>query len=210
MNFKLPPGVDLRRCEQDYGPATKILPALRDFAGQDVGLLFCDDDGRYPEGWLAGFRTAEGRFPNKAIACFGRHLRDLRGQPRPHNRKGRCVHLKPADLLPGQISVAAAGHVDTLLGRAGALVKPRFFTDAVFDIPPVLWAVDDIWLSGQLELAGIGIWVPRTIPWPPLLRTAARTAALQTAVIEDHDRDAANTACVQYFRQTYGIWLPPA
>lgn len=207
---QVPKGVDLRRCDEDYGPGTKILPALRDFAGQELDLLFCDDDGRYPKDWHAGFKTAAALRPNKAIACIGRHLPGLVQRPRPATRMPRCEHLPEGGIRPGRPAVAREGHVDRLQGRAGVLVKPRFFTPEVLHPPPVLWAVDDVWLSGHLEVSDIGIWVPRTIPWPPLLHEAAKTEALLTSVIEDHDREAANAACVRYFRRTYGIWKPPA
>lgn len=205
----VPPGVEVRRCDEDFGPGTKILPALAEFAGQEVDLLFCDDDVRYPKGWHAGFKTAAARHPDKAITCIGRHLPALIGRQRPPNRMPRGELLAAEAIRPGRPPVARAGHVDRLQGRAGVLVKPRFFFDAVQNPPPVLWTVDDIWLSGHLEVANVGIWVPKTIPFPPLMRQAANTEALLTSIIEDHGRVAANAACVRYFRQTYGIWKPP-
>ncbi len=37
---EVPEGVEIRLVEEDYGPATKLLPALKEFAGQDVDILF--------------------------------------------------------------------------------------------------------------------------------------------------------------------------
>ena len=52
---KVPANIEIRRCDHDYGPATKILPAAGDFKDQGVQLLFCDDDHIYPEGWAEKF-----------------------------------------------------------------------------------------------------------------------------------------------------------
>ena len=45
---EVPEGVEVRMVDEDYGPATKLLPALEDFAEEDVEILFCDDDQIYP------------------------------------------------------------------------------------------------------------------------------------------------------------------
>ena len=36
----LPHGCDIIYCDQDYGPATKILPALQEYKDQDVSLIY--------------------------------------------------------------------------------------------------------------------------------------------------------------------------
>ena len=52
---EVPPGVRIIRTPQDFGPATKILPAARAYRGQEVELLYADDDQCYQPGWAAGF-----------------------------------------------------------------------------------------------------------------------------------------------------------
>jgi hypothetical protein len=52
---------------------------------------------------------------------------------------------------------------------------------AAFDIPDLLWTVDDIWLSGQLAVNGVPI-----------------------RKITDHEQ--ANRACIRHFQREYGIW----
>ena len=47
--------------------------------------------------------------------------------------------------------VRKAGFADILQGLGGVVVRPDFFDDEAFDIPDILWAVDDVWLSGMLE-----------------------------------------------------------
>jgi hypothetical protein len=70
-----------------------------------------------------------------------------------------------------------------------------------------MWAVDDIWLSGQMARRGIPVW----------LHSSRRRLfvdlpgqhddhALYRQTIEGADRDAANRACVLWMRENYGIW----
>jgi hypothetical protein len=48
---RLPKGVNLRVVDEDLGPATKILPACREYQAQDVFILSYDDDKIYDRGW---------------------------------------------------------------------------------------------------------------------------------------------------------------
>jgi hypothetical protein len=57
--------------------------------------------------------------------------------------------------------VREAGYVDILQGLGGAVVRPEFFDDAAYDIPEVIWAVDDVWLSGILAKNGVPICLPK-------------------------------------------------
>lgn len=207
----LPPGVTLRRCDTDHGPGTKILPALQAWRGQDVELLFCDDDHIYPPGWLAAFLAARHDHPDDCIAGSGDLLEGVAPRRRPamRPRSWQQVHRAAREGRPGQTLVARSGYADRLAGWAGAMVRPDFFTGTVFDIPPVLWAVDDPWLSGDLERNGVAIWAPADIP-RALRSEAAPVEALMWSEIEDHDRLAADAACVAYYRQVAGIWPPPS
>ena len=39
--------MDIRIAEQDLGPATKFLPAVEEYAQEDVAVIFCDNDKIY-------------------------------------------------------------------------------------------------------------------------------------------------------------------
>lgn len=54
--------------EIDYGPATKILPAVQDYRDQDVMLLFCDDDKLYDLDWASRF-VAAANAPPQLLHC---------------------------------------------------------------------------------------------------------------------------------------------
>jgi hypothetical protein len=86
------------------------------------------------------------------------------------------------------------------------MVRPEFLDDLVYEIPPVLWTVDDVWISGHLTRRGVPIWADRRLNRVSMIRAQSAAAPLYKATIEGADRAAANLACVQYMQQAYGIW----
>ena len=99
-----------------------------------------------------------------------------------------------------------AGFVDVAEGYGGVAVRPDYFDAAVMGIPPVLWSVDDIWLSGHLERRGIGIWTEPGLDRARLVQQASATQPLYAALAEGKGRRDANRLCIDYFRERYGIW----
>lgn len=216
---KLPDGVELRLVDEDFGPATKVLPACRAYAGQDVQILFCDDDIIYEPEWAQRFVDAAKDKPDCCIIEQGNLLNgtgysDYDWQsprlPKPGQRvKGFSYRARRALSLgrwkPSK--VVTPGYVDILEGWGGVMVRPEFFSDRAYDIPDILWTVDDVWLSGNLELDGIGIWQHAYAKFPPKPNSdEVKEAALRLLVYKGHDRVQTNLACIDYFRDTYGIW----
>lgn len=214
---EVPEGVTIRWADEDMGPATKILPAVRAYRGEDVNLIFCDDDKVYDRGWAARLLDAAARHPGCCIVEEGGDIRhnsthDWSGPDQP--RAGRIVkdfgyRLRRA-LTLGQWKPRknqSSGYVDILEGWGGVLVRPEFFTEAAFDIAPALWMIDDIWLSGQLALNGVTIWLTST----PGTRALANSdevawAALRKQEVAGQDRIALNQAGIDHFRDAHGIW----
>ena len=212
-----PAGVSIRRVAVDYGPATKVLPAIREFSGQDVDILFCDDDRNFDPGWIRRFRELRSSKPGICLAEAGKDLSDLNGLTRDSARLPR-VRIKKKNWKDRVKSILrvrnrrtslflSSGYCDVFLGTRGVLVRPEFFTDAVFDIPDVLWTVDDYWLSGHLERNGVPIWVNASAPFIRE-REIARVSSLRRMIYGGHGRREANDACIRYHRENYGIWLP--
>lgn len=213
----VPAGVKICLVDDDLGPATKVLPAVREYQGQDVAILFGDDDKVYDRDWAQRFMDASGQHPGCCIVEEGGDVCDysnhaFRGdrQPRSGRRAKdltyRLKRLVSLGLWKPRKNVGS-GYVDMLEGWGGVLVRPEFFTDAAFVIPDILWMVDDIWLSGQLALNGVPIWLNAE----DARRTKGSTnevkeASLRKLVHEGHGRTEANQACVDYFRKTHGIW----
>lgn len=224
---EVPEGVEIRRVPEDIGPATKVLFAAQEFRGQDVDLLLCDDDRRYKPHWAQAFLDARAAHPDAAIAIagfeadrYGQSSMKDRPQPRAQ-RRSRMMDLRfQAQMVweylfppverkylrePTRVLFRESGYVDCFEGFGGALVKPDFFDDSAFDIPDVVWAVDDVWLSGCLARKGVPIWA--LADQHDTQHTPAGVYdALHRATIQGADRDAANKACIAYFRDTFGVW----
>lgn len=228
---KVPKGITVIRCETDLGPASKVLFCARDLRGTDTTILFCDDDRDYPAEWAGALFSEAARYPDRAICLQGRRISTL-GFPEPDLPFGlpRAVESQrrffdayrrarirqqitglfssmPAP-KPAKLAYDVAGLVDYFCGYQGVVIRPDWFDDAAFDIPKVIWAVDDVWLSGHILRKNIPIWASAfQLGHVPLVHTKTHlTSPLVTAVIEDHARDDADRACVRYMQDTYGIW----
>ncbi len=223
----VPARVEIRRTDEDFGPATKVLPAAREFAGQDVDILFCDDDHIYAPGWAERFLALKARHPGAVIAQGGWQAGDNAGgtgiralQPRAV-RRWRITDIefqlrylwqdiragaRRRDLTgPPRRVFKRSGYVDVFEGYAGVLVRPGMFDAGFYEIPPVLWGVDDVWLSGMLTLRGHPIWLEGGI-YDPRQAASERQAPLARSVIDGADRKTANREGVLYFRERHGLW----
>lgn len=224
---QVPEGVEIRRVPDDIGPATKILYAAREFRGQDVDLLLCDDDRRYKPNWAQAFLDARAQHPDAAIAIagfeasrYGQSQMQNRPQPRAQPRSRAWDLRFQAQMVweflfppvqrkylrePTRVLFRESGYVDCFEGFGGALVKPDFFDETAFEIPDVIWAVDDVWLSGCLARKGVPIWA--LADQHDTQHTPAGVYdALHKATIQGADRDDANMACIKYFQETHGVW----
>ena len=116
-------------------------------------------------------------------------------------------HKRPRKRPPFQ-QFRRPGVVDFLEGYRGVLVKPEWFDAPFFDLKPVTWAVDDIWLSGHLARRAVPIWAlaaPTSVL--PTMTSAHFSDPLLNSVIDGHDRLEANCACVRYFQENHRVWL---
>lgn len=214
----VPAGVTIRRCDQDLGPATKILPAARKYAGRDVDLLFCDDDKVYDRRWHARIKQAHAERPDACIVEAGDDLPDIADSARAPSRLPRASRwtkkplsyriMRVLSLFTLKSSIhASSGYVDILGGHGGVMVRPDWFGPEAWDIPPVLRMVDDPWLSGQLERRGIPIWLVAGVR-RMRVSEAGQIDALSNLVALDHDRVRADIAAIDMMRDRYGIWSP--
>ncbi|WP_236016297.1 hypothetical protein [Brucella endophytica] len=182
-----------------------------------MDILFCDDDVIYDASWSRRFAALRKSMPNICLAEAGRDLFDIDISARPVDRVPRFGsnisnwRFRLSSILKHRQRRASkystSGYCDVFLGVSGVMVKPAFFSESAFEIPKVLWTVDDYWLSGHLETNKVPIWLNADAP-RRADRPSRRVAALLDMVHEDHDRRAANLACIEYYRRTYGIWPP--
>lgn len=225
----VPKGIRLVRPDEDLGPATKVLFTAQEHWGQDdLRILFCDDDRIYVPDWAASLLAEHDKRPTEVVALCGFEIAQvgLKGHAgRPTPRFAR--QLKALDLdyrwrrlkqqmttgklqtsrrqKPARRLMRRAGYADVLEGFGGVIVRPDMFDARAFDIPPVCWTVDDVWLSGWLAVQGIPIWVPHNLPEPH--RSQAHDLnPLAFSVIDGTGRAEANRNAAEYFRDTFQIW----
>ncbi|MDP1604443.1 MAG: hypothetical protein Q8M03_14400 [Legionella sp.] len=217
----VPDGVIICQIEDDLGPATKILPATRDFRNQDVQILFCDDDSIFPVGWAERLFKAQGKRKFQAVATYGRDITYGRNisevsVQRPRAKKIRIEYDLPyrtGRLLTKLFGVTSPlwrpiiypGYVDMLFGVSGVVVRPDFFDDEAFNIPDEAWPVDDIWLSAQLARKNIPIYCPWRFPCP---RSGIQSSqdALLDAEFAGLTRQESNRKAAFICQHKYGIW----
>lgn len=209
---QFPEGVTVVRVPDDCGPATKVLPTVQDYQGQDVDILFCDDDQHYEPDWAARFVEARKSQPSACIVEHGYDLPDHAGRlMRPRAvRREKDWRYRAARLASGLRKRPSRfikdGYVDIFLGYRGAMIRPDSLPRETFDIPDVLWTVDDVWLSGQLTIAGVPIWLVADNSEHPKPLAYHAIDALLDYSYKAHDRVKADATCVAYFQQNYGIW----
>ena len=227
---QVPEGVRIIRVEQDFGPATKALPAVCAYRGQDIDILYVDDDHVYARDWSQRCAEVRREHPDKALCAAGTSVELIGRAWRPDDGpQPRAVHARrnieqwqfqlrrllwilgirgpgQAALQPRWRKLRQSGHMDIAEGYAGVAIRPEFLDDAALTIPPVIWAVDDVWISGHLARRGVPIWADRRLDRAQMVLEASRAFPLYKAVLEGADRPTANLACVDYMRDTYGIW----
>ncbi|MBC2883926.1 glycosyltransferase family 2 protein [Ochrobactrum sp. CM-21-5] len=213
----VPDSISIHRTETDLGPATKILPAISEFSGSDIDILFCDDDVAYDPHWTQRFADLRKIMPNACLTEGGKDILDIDIHSRTQNLLPRAAgtsrnwRFRLASIIKHRQRRASlysrSGYCDVFLGVSGVMVRPAFFSPTVFDIPDILWTVDDYWLSGHLATNHVPIWLNADAPRRSD-RASRRVESLMAMVHEGHDRQAANQACIDYYRRTYGVWQP--
>lgn len=147
--------IQIVRCP-DWGPATKILPALLE-SDPDQRVVAVDDDRIYRSTLLEDLLSASERHPDAAVGCFGLIVpldrvdrrRGLLGRTIDGLRFRRGVSLRGSRLrrpLP----------VDILHGYGGVMVRPGFF-DLVrladlHGAPEAAWLEDDTWFAAHCRV----------------------------------------------------------
>ena len=219
---KVPKGVQLRRCDADYGPATKVLPACRDLAGMEAQILFCDDDGTFAPHWASRLFKLQAQRPREAVAAYVRSVNGyvanaVTGRNRPlawqipiawdvPYRLGRLMFKYLGMPQPWRRPFFRAGYGDIFFGVGGVVIRPEFLDEIAFDVPAEAWAVDDIWLSAQLARRGIPVYCPFRHPLPMAL-AHADASSLFDMTVNGQDRQMLNRAAAEYCRDRFKIWV---
>jgi hypothetical protein len=145
------PSITICRCD-DYGPSTKLLPALLSSApGQR--LIVVDDDRIYHPYFVEQMVKHADDHPGVAVAGSGWDApADL--TDRPSTLLATLRGLAPVPIKCTR--VGGSREVDVMQGLSGYLVEPRFFDAAALvdyrDAPPAAVLVDDVWISAHCRV----------------------------------------------------------
>jgi len=140
--------LEIVHCE-DYGPATKLIPALMELPAEQR-ILVVDDDMVYPPRMLEVMQENSDAMPDTVCAMSGWIVPDDLTD-RATTLIGNVFGRPP---VPRKCSrIRAPRRVDVFQGYSGYLVLPRFFdlaevTDYESAPPQARW-VDDVWLSAH-------------------------------------------------------------
>ncbi len=211
----LPKGCALFLQDEDLGPATKVLPTVARYRGQDVMIVYCDDDHEYDPGWLRRLVSVAQRHPEAVVAesCVSsrRWETQLRWKRKgPLYRAGRAASLgmwKPMR--------RDHHHCDVAEGLGGVLIRPHFIDAVGFDIPGPHWAVDDVWLSGICQKNGHDVLSTRgrsdlgARPVQVAGEWLHHVDALCEMTVEGQTRLQSNVDCIRYMRRRFGVFAGP-
>ena len=166
-------------CE-DIGPATKVIPTIRRHEGTDTQIVYCDDDRLYDPAWLERLVGMSRKNPE---ACIAERTLPVKSRiaARDYKQKNLSYRLRRAASLGlwRPMSTVANDSAKIIEGFAGALVRPEFFGETVYNVPEEAVLVDDVWLSANLALNKT----------PILNSHADHKGGLISRPIMDRDRD---------------------
>lgn len=190
------PRVRILRCQQDWGPATKFIPVIREELAAGRGntlIMTVDDDRTYPRDALETYLHYHAQLPDAAL-CF-------RGALIPHS----LVWFWPKIIRANQIREPKT--VAVITGTASYLVQPRFFDSALWDYtdaPKSAFYMDDIWISGCLDRRGVKKYV---VPASAMMR--AVPAQRGTMMLSDVPNGAvrSNTEVINFFRDSWTVFF---
>lgn len=152
--------ITIHRVENDFGPATKSIPAIIT-CEQDQLILVVDDDNIYPETYVEDLAEASEVVDNKIISVTGwRVPEDL--IDKPTTLWSNINMIPPTPVLGTRLKIPY--QVDIVQGYSGYLLKPKYFNiDELIDYdsaPVELRFVDDVWISAKSKVAKV-VWPVR-------------------------------------------------
>lgn len=183
--------VRIVRCERDWGPATKFIPALQEEAA-DTLVLVVDDDRVYPSDLLEAYLHFHAQLPDAALC--------IRGARMPRTFDWRDAVMTRGD------RVREPERVAVITGAGSYLVQPRFFDQSLWDYsaaPDAAFYMDDIWISGILDRRGIAKYVVPSSGWT---RETKRQRGTMTLHEVPRGRQPSNNEVIAHFRDTWSVF----
>ena len=193
---RLPP-VRVLRCPEDWGPATKFIPVVREelAVGQgDTLIMVVDDDRVYPRDALETYLHYNQQLPGAAL-CF-------RGAAMP-----RTLDWRDAKMIKGS-ELRQPEAVAVITGCGSYFIQPRFFDETLWDYsraPKGAFFMDDIWISGCLARRKVQRFA---VPGSAMMRSVRR----QRRTLSLHDvpngRQHNNNETIAFFEDAWDVFAP--
>ncbi len=188
------PRVRVLRCREDWGPATKFIPAIQDelAAGRENTLIMVvDDDRLYPRDSVETYLYYSNQLPNAAL-CF-------RGAAMPPTLDwddAKMIHAR---------DIREPRPVAVITGCGSYLVMPRFFDQSLWDYsraPSVAFYIDDIWISAWLSRGGVKRYVVPASAMMRSVRRQRRTVSLNKI----RGRQKLNNDIIAFFGDAWDVF----
>lgn len=189
------PRVRVLHCREDWGPATKFIPIVREELAAGRGntlIMVVDDDRMYPRDALETYLHYNKQLPD-AVLCF-------RGAAMPRSLDWRDTRMIRASELR-QPQPAAV-----ITGCGSYLIQPRFFDESLWDYsqaPQGAFYMDDVWISGCLARRGVKRYV---VPASAMMRSVFR----QRRTLSLHDvpdgRQYNNNETIAFFGNVWDVF----
>src|SRR6266481_387641 len=193
------PRLRILRCSQDWGPATKFIPAVQEELAAGRGntlIMVVDDDRVYPRDALESYLHYSAQLPDAAL-CF-------RGAPMPRSMDWRDAEMTYANELRGPQRVAV------ITGCGSYLIRPRFFDGSLWDYsaaPRGAFYMDDIWISGWLARRQVARYVvPASVRRLRIVRRQRRTLSLHHV---PNGRQHNNNETIAFFHDAWDVFASP-
>jgi glycosyltransferase involved in cell wall biosynthesis len=190
------PRVRVLRCREDWGPATKFIAAIQDelaVGRENTLIMVVDDDRLYPRDALETYLYYSEQLPNAAL-CF-------RGAAMPSTLDWDDAKMIYAKDLREPRPVAV------ITGCGSYLIRPRFFDESLWDYsgaPPVVFYIDDIWISAWLSRRGVKRYV---VPASAMMRSVPRQRRT-VSLNKIRGRQKLNNETIAFFRDAWDIIRP--
>jgi hypothetical protein len=191
------PRLRILHCGNDWGPATKFIPVVREelVAGRgDTLIMVVDDDRIYPHDALETYLYYSKRLPEAAL-CF-------RGAAMPQTLDWRDARMIKGNELREPRTLAV------ITGCGSYLIQPRFFDESLWDYskaPPAAFYMDDIWISGWLARRNVKRYA---VPTSTMMRSVWR----QRRTLSLHDvpdgRQHNNNETIAFFADAWDVFAP--
>ena len=208
----IPSDFEIVRTEVDWGPGTKVIPTIADHKGKDIKIIYIDDDRNYSPQLFEDLLISSEEFPNCAICTHGvavsRQLTEAHWKSRP--LQYRMFRILSANAWNPKRKAENSCEDLIAEGYGGVLVKPSFFTETLFEFPPALRSVDDVWISANLAFNHVQIQkLKKQLPNQPLISEGLDIGMLNSLLKRrdgDMNRFQANESCIKYSQEILGVW----